>query len=117
MSLPDDPTLTWTPLGGVESGCEVALLGDYEGGDGVRFYLQRVPTCYRRGPHKLLVDVARGKHHHLWGCFDDADQPMRWFHKEENLKGEAQEIARVLLTDRRRAESPRPTPTDRGTRC
>lgn len=77
-----------------------AIIGDFDGGDGVRFTLQHLPTCYRRGPYKLLVEVAPGENHEKWGCFDDADQPMRYYHFELNAFEEAQQIAWVLAADR-----------------
>jgi hypothetical protein len=77
-----------------------AIIGDFAGGDGVRFTLQHMPTCYRRGPWKLLVEVAHGSMHKAWGCFDDADQPMRYYHYENSAIAEAQAIARVLVADR-----------------
>ena len=81
-------------------GYEEAILGDFAGGDGVRFILEHLPTCYRCGPHKLLIEVAEGSDHEKWGCFDMADQPMRYYHLKENAKSEAQEIADVLMVDR-----------------
>lgn len=80
-----------------------ADLGDFDGEDGVRFYLENIPTCYRRGPYKLLVRVAGGVRHTWWGCFDDADQPVRWYHEESVARSEAQRIADVLWTDRIKA--------------
>lgn len=93
--------LTWTTMSATH---EDALLGDFEGGDGVSFSLSHMPTCYRRGPYRLLVEVAYHCHH-LWGCFDDQDQPMRWYHHLENAKSEAQAIADVLLSDRKKMET------------
>lgn len=77
-----------------------AFLKDFHGGDGVRFTLTHHPTCYRRGPWRLLVEVAEGKGHIFWGCFDDADQPMRYYHQESAALSEAQAIADVLAGDR-----------------
>lgn len=88
--------LAWKSYGGYRE----AILGDFEGGDGARFYLEHVPTCYRRGQYKLFVEVAQGKRHHWWGCFDAADQPLRWYHDEAAARSEAQHIADVLWTDR-----------------
>lgn len=68
--------------------------------DGVLFSLQHMPTCYRRGPWRLLIEVCGGVSHMKWGCFDDQDQPLRYYHFEESAKREADEIARVLLIDR-----------------
>lgn len=77
-----------------------AIVGDFEGGNGVRFSLDHRPTCYRRGPYNLLVEVAHGPDHIKWGCFDDADQPQRYYHRKENALSEAQAIADVLVRDR-----------------
>lgn len=82
-----------------------AVIGDFAAGDGVRFSLTTHPTCYRRGPWRLLVEVAEGPGHILWGCFDDQDQPNRWYHKRENALSEAQAIADVLLKDRQGKEA------------
>lgn len=84
-----------------------ATVGDYDGGDGVRFTLDEYPTCYRRGPWRLLVEVAPGPGHRLWGCFDDQDQPMRWYHHQENALSEADAIAKVLKEDRNRKKGER----------
>lgn len=51
--------------------------------DGVLFTLSYWPTCYRRGPWRLLVTVCGGENHRLWGCFDEADQPERNYHFRE----------------------------------
>jgi len=85
---------------------EEATVGDYKNGNGVLFTLEHYPTCYRRGPWRLLVEVAAGPRHNDWGCFDDADQPMRWYHRVEHARLEAAEIGRVLMADyiRRSAE-------------
>jgi hypothetical protein len=77
---------------------EVATLG--VPGDCVIFYLTYYRTCYRRGQHRLLVEICGGENHEKWGCFDDADQPERHYHLKESARNEAEEIARVLLTDR-----------------
>lgn len=74
-----------------------AQIGDFEAGDGVRFSVSHMPTCYRRGPWRLLIEVAGSPR--KWGCFDDQDQPMRWYHSLERLKAEAQAIAEVLEVD------------------
>jgi hypothetical protein len=94
----EDPTLIWKPMDGYPS-YEIADLGDFTAGDGVRFHVELLPTCYRRGPFKLLIEVA-GLNHTQWGCFDDQDQPLRYYHLKENLRSEAREIAKVLLADR-----------------
>ena len=88
--------LVWQDRGGHEE----AIIGDFVDGDGVRFTLQYLPTCYRRGPWKLLVEVANGEGHEKWGCFDDQDQPMRYYHSQWNARTEAQSIANVLSADR-----------------
>ena len=94
MTTPTD-LLTWKP----ESNTAwVAMIGIP--GDGVRFYLTLHPTCYRRGPWRLLVDVLGGERHHDWGCFDEADQPLRNYHDPERAKAEAEAIAKVLMADR-----------------
>jgi len=85
-----------------------AELGDCEAGDGARFEVVFQGTCYRRGPWKLLIEIAGGKHHHDWGCFgcfDEADQPMRYYHVEESWRAEAAAIAHVLVMDRLKATS------------
>lgn len=79
-----------------------AILGDFDGGDGVRFTLERYPTCYRRGIWRLFIEVAPGRGHLKWGCFDGEDQPLRWYHVEPNAKAEAQALADVLYKDRTR---------------
>jgi len=77
-----------------------ASLGNFAEGDGVRFSIMHMPTNYRRGPWRLLVEVEDLKD--AWGCFDDQDQPMRYFHSLERLKEEAQAIADVLVADHER---------------
>lgn len=72
--------------------------------DGVRFTLTYHPTCYRRGPWRLLIEICGGPNHHKWGCFDDQDQPLRNFHSDANAKDEAERIAEVLITDRSKQE-------------
>jgi hypothetical protein len=91
------PPLKWKP---VALGYEEAIIGDFEHGDGARFSLEFRATCYRRGPWRLLVEIAKGPQHHTWGCFDDADQPERNYHHEDCARREAQAIAAVLLKDR-----------------
>lgn len=75
-----------------------AILGNFSDHDGVRFSIMYMPTCHRRGPWRLLIEVADRLHG--WGCFDMQDQPMRFYHSLDRLKGEAQDIANVLLIDR-----------------
>lgn len=77
-----------------------ATVGDFKGGDGVRFTLDHRPTCYRRGPWHLLIEVASGPHLYAWGCFDDQDQPSRWYHDQHTAQEEARRIAAVLVRDR-----------------
>ena len=91
-------TLEWrqTPFSTVVE----AMIGDYAAGDGVCFTLEYRRTCYRRGPWRLLVEVASGPGHTKWGCFDEQDQPMRYYHNEECARREAQSIADVLASDR-----------------
>jgi hypothetical protein len=107
--LPPFPELDWVPLDSRHRDHE-ALLGTPR--DGVRFSLSVYPTCFRRGPYRLLIDVLPGPNHHKWGCFDAADQPLRWYHRLENVRSEAQAIALVLWEGRylRRGETP-PEPT------
>jgi hypothetical protein len=76
-----------------------AQIGDYYKGDGVRFYLQIQQTCYRRGVFSLFIEVA-DEHHEKWGCFDEADQPMRYYHNYNCMFEEASSIAAVFLKDR-----------------
>jgi hypothetical protein len=91
------------------SGYWMADLHNFVGGDGARFHLELYPSCYRRGPWRLLIEVAEGPSHHLWGCFDEADQPLRNYHDEGVARGEAQRIADVLWRDR--FPAPRPEGT------
>jgi len=81
-------------------------VGNPTDGDGVTFHLEYYGTCYRRGPWKLVIEVAKGNQHHLWGCFDDQDQPMRWYHTVGALDLEVEAIAAVLLTDRKKTGVP-----------
>ncbi len=78
---------------------EEAKLGSEELGF-VTFSLSYHPSCHRRGPWRLFVEVDSGPHHYAYGCFDDQDQPMRYFHKEANARDEAEMIADVLLAER-----------------
>lgn len=82
-----------------------AELGDFAGDDGVRFSLAHYPTCYRRGPFRLLIEVS--DRNRTWGCFDEQDQPMRWYFSLERAKEEAQAIADVLVADHDRKVSQR----------
>ncbi len=77
-----------------------AVMGGHKNRDGVRFTIEYVPTCYRRGQYKLLIEICGPLEE--WGCFDDQDQPMRYFHSVERLKGEADDIALVLAKDHER---------------
>ena len=92
--------LRWQGRGGEPHRYEEATVGDFDGGDGVRFTLDYRATCYRRGPWHLIVEVARGVDHYKWGCFDAADQPERNYHSELCARVEAQAIADVLYRDR-----------------
>lgn len=85
----------------------MATLGFPEDGDGVTFYRSYASTCYRRGPHRVRVVIAGGKHHHDWGCFDAADQPLRYYHLALCLEAEMNAIARVLIRDRQDVERTR----------
>lgn len=79
-------------------GYEEAMLGTPD--DGVTFTLSHHPTCYRRGPWRLLIEVCGGPNHYKWGCFDEQDQPLRYYHGYSRAKGEALRIAEVLWADR-----------------
>lgn len=95
------PLLNWEPVevdGDVLQNSWQALLGQPD--DGVTFNLTYYPTCYRRGRWRLIVDVLHGPRHHTWGCFDEADQPMRNYHSSANAIEEAEAIAAVLWADR-----------------
>lgn len=85
--------LTWKDKGTYED----AILGDFDNRDGVRFNLMKMPTCYRRGQWRLLIEVV--DRYRTWGCFDDQDQPMRYYHSKENAIEEAEAIASVLWED------------------
>jgi hypothetical protein len=92
------PLLHWDKN---QYGEELAVLGVLGAeNDGVLFTLGHYPTCYRRGPYRLIIEIPPGPHHHDWGCFDDQDQPMRWFHSKDNAKSESELIAQVLWRDR-----------------
>lgn len=80
-------------------GYSEAILGNFYVGDGVRFTKHYHPTCYRRGEYRLTIEIAL-EQHHKWGCFDDDDQPLRYYHNEDCLIQEADSIALVLLNDR-----------------
>jgi hypothetical protein len=92
--------LSWQPFEEKRDYPLVAYLGNYPGGDGVMFSLEYFATCYRRGKYRLIIEVASGPMHEAWGCFDDQDQPMRYFHKQSNALDEAEQIARILLQGR-----------------
>ena len=89
----------------IEHGILCATIGKPK--DNVIFLLSHLPSNYRRGPFKLLIEVCGGENHHKWGCFDDQDQPVRYYHCEENAKSEAQKIADVFLADRRKHDERR----------
>ena len=76
-----------------------ATLGNFLEGSGVRFSIEHWPTCNRRGPYTLLIEVE--DHQKIWGCFDDQDQPRRYFHQLENLKSEANAIAEAILATKK----------------
>lgn len=82
----------------VERTCMEACLMNPDGTMGVRFSMQYLPTCHRRGQHRLLVEVLPTRYHNAWGCFDDQDQPMRYYHLKENGLSEANELAVVLTS-------------------
>lgn len=84
-------------------------IGNFEAGDGVRFGVEHLPTCYRRGPLKLIIEIAMGPQHHAWGCFDHDDQPMRYYHTEKALALEVAALAFVLLRDRLNAPGETPS--------
>lgn len=88
------PPLEWKQIHNYEE----VILGRED--DGVRFTFTRQPTCYRRGPYKLLIEVLGGPHHNDWGCFDEQDQPCRYYHNDMFVKPEADAIANVLWRDR-----------------
>ena len=95
MNSAKNISLNWQPIDRFKE----AIIGDFDGGDGVRFSIQHMPSCYRRGPFRLLIEIAP-KRHDLWGCFDDTDQPQRWYHKLANAESEAEALAKVLWCDR-----------------
>jgi hypothetical protein len=105
-SVIKEKLLDWKPGETPLASYEEAILGTPE--DGVRFTYVYQGSCYRRGQHKLLIDVFGGPNHEKWGCFDDQDQPMRYYHKKTNLLSEANEIALILLIDRL-GHGPHPT--------
>lgn len=81
-----DRTETWR---------DAALLNP-DGTVGVQFTLTYQASCQRRGRWKLLIEVAAGKWHHAWGCFDEQDQPMRLYHNTSAALLEAETLADVL---------------------
>lgn len=89
------PKTTWRQA---TANCVETLLGNGE--DGVLVTLDHRPTCYRRGPYRALIEVLGGKHHHDWGCFDEADQPERNYHGREAALSEIEAILDVLWKDR-----------------
>lgn len=80
-------------------GYDEATIGNFPD-DGVRFSITLHPTCHRRGPIKLLVEVGQGSGLLKWGCFDDQDHPTRYYHHPSSALDEAQAIARALCTGR-----------------
>lgn len=85
-------------------GYREAIVGDFKGGDGLRLSLVHYPTNHRRGPWKLLIEICGGPHHHDWGCFDEDDHPVRYYHHYLNALSEAKSIVEVLVRDRLRKE-------------
>jgi len=78
---------------------EDAQLPNPDGTIGVLFSLSHRPINYRRGPYRLLIEVMDGIWHHEWGCFDEQDQPERYYHSKANAQLEAGLIATVLASD------------------
>jgi len=76
-------------------------LGGPAAGDGVLFTLTEYPSCQRRGPLRLLIEVALGPGHHNWGCFDEQDEPQRWYHDFGRAVQEAEAIAVVMEREHR----------------
>lgn len=72
--------------------------------DGVRFTIEHRPTCRRRGEWRLLVEVIGGSHR--WGCFDEQDQPTRYYFSEAVARLEADRIAAALFKEHDRAVGP-----------
>ncbi len=68
--------------------------------DGMMFTKSYMKTCRRRGPFRLFIEECVGRNKPKWGCFDEVDQPMRWYHNPECLNIEARSLAIVLLQDR-----------------
>lgn len=99
MGVDRAPRLAWKRYEQGLGASDEAVLLNPDGSPGVRFSLEHYPTCYRRGPWKLLIEVLDGPHHLAWGCFDAQDQPMRWFHSRNNALAEAEIIATVLTMD------------------
>lgn len=91
--------LDWTYPNGPE-GIRQAVIGNEASGDMVQFVLTHRPTCYRRGRYLLQIHIPHGDYHHLWGCFDEQDQPERNYHLLASAIVEADQIAKVLLEDR-----------------
>lgn len=86
-----------------------AKLGAPSKGDGVTFTVQHWPTCHRRGPYVLTVEVASGQGHELWGCFDSQDQPVRYYHVLDSLLDESDALAAVLWSGRLERGDPPPS--------
>jgi len=79
---------------------EAILMFNNDPDDFARFGISICPTCYRRGPYRLLIEICGNENHIKWGCFDDQDQPTRYYHDLRNAISECELIARVLLIDR-----------------
>ena len=87
--------LTWQQ----KESWQEAELKNPDGTAGVVFQLTYHPTCYRRGPYRLRISVSNGPYHLAWGCFDEQDQPLRYYHDPGCALGEAEAIAKVLVVD------------------
>ena len=80
--------LSWTDIGGY---CEAGISNS---SGGARFTITYHATCNRRGPWRLLIEVSKS-----WGCFDEADEPQRYYHSLKRALGEAQDIADAIVPD------------------
>lgn len=90
--------LVW---GETDFGAE-ATLGDFASGGWVRFSLRFLATCHRRGQWRLLVEMSGSPA--AWGCFDESDQPMRYYHDRGRAMAEAEAIASMLIREREQRE-------------
>lgn len=96
MTTATQTTLDWQRRG---PSWEQATLPNPDGTIGVYFTLSHHPTCRRRGPYLLLVEVAGGLYCHRYGWLDWQDWQGRNYHDLERAKAEAQAIADVLVKD------------------